>query len=328
MIRSVFFSGMAVLLLVEPAGAQAGVTDRSSPPGRAHHALFYDEARQRVLVTGGSAVDNRRNVEEFNDLWSFDGNTWTSLASPGNGVSGARVAVDAQKRIYSFGGFPESPTGELRRLENGRWRTVGTHPSMVAAEPGFVFDAARNRFVAFGGGAGSGRVNADVWEFDGVSWMKNSAAPPPARSAHAMVYDARRKKTVVVGGQGVRVGDQDTPILGDTWEFDGASWTQIRVGGPPARIGAGAAYDSKRGLMILFGGANHERALNDLWSWDGAAWKKLAENGPEPRVMGYIAYDAKRDRIVLFGGRRASSNNSDIGDTWEWDAVAWKKIGK
>lgn len=241
-------------------------------------------------------------------------------------MSGMRVSVDAQSRIYSFGGFRDSSVGDLRVLENNRWRRIGVHPSVTSAEGGFVFDAARNRFVAFGGGGQ--HATAEVWELDGARWIKSAVSPPPGRGSHAMVYDARRKKTVVFGGMGERVAGRDPPILGDTWEFDGAAWTQIPMSGPPPRLGAGAAYDSKRGLTILFGGADHHGVFNDLWAWDGSTWRKLAEGGPEPRVMGLIAYDKQRDRIVLFGGRRASPQNTDLDDTWEWDGAAWKQVGR
>lgn len=257
-------AGIAVLLVARHAAGQ--------PPGRAHHVLFYDEARQRVMLSGGAAND-------------------------------------------------------ARRLEQDRWRRVSVATALGVVDPGFVFDDARRRFVAFGGAASRGML-ADVWEYDGTRWMKNDAAGrPPPRASHAMVYDPRRRKMVVFGGMGSRVGEQPPPIYADTWEFDGTTWSQVPVAGPPPRLGAGVAYDSKRGLVILFGGANHERALNDLWSWDGGSWRKLSEGGPEPRVMGYIAYDKRRDRIVLFGGRHGVPDNSDLGDTWEWDGAAWRRIG-
>ena len=142
-----------------------------------------------------------------------------------------------------------------------------------------------------------------------------------------MVYDPVRRKVVVFGGMGLRAGASPAPLFGDTWEFDGSTWTLRPVAGPPARLGAGVAYDSKRALVILFGGANHERVFDDLWSWDGTTWKKLAEGGPQPRVMGYIAYDRLRDRIVLFGGRPRAPANVDLDDTWEWDGASWRRIG-
>jgi hypothetical protein len=324
-LRSLSICGVA-LLAARHAEGQSAAADPSSPPGRAHHLVFYDDARQRVMLTGGAANDARRHVTAFNDLWSFDGTAWALLGSTGDTLLGARVGIDAQMRIHAFGGFGDSAVGDLRMLEHDRWRRIGVHPSIVAAEGGFVFDEARTRFVAFGGSSGAQRMTRDVWEYDGTRWTKNPAAGPPARGAHAMVYDPHRKRIVVFGGMGVRSGDQDTPIFADTWEFDGTTWTQMRVAGPPPRLGAGIAYDSKRRLVILFGGGHHDGVRNDLWSWDGTSWKKLAEGGPEPRVMGYIAYDKRRDRIVLFGGRRGVPDNSDLGDTWEWDGATWRRI--
>lgn len=326
MMRAFLVGGIALLPLTPSAGGPSEAASRISPPGRAHHVLFYDEARQRVVVSGGGANDARRNSTILTDLWSFDGAAWTALPSSTESVMGARVDIDGRMRAYAFGGFAESPSGDLRVLENDRWRKVGVHPSIAAVEPGFVFDAARNRFVTFGGQSASRRMNRDVWEFDGVRWSRNAAPPPPARGAHAMVYDPARRKIVLFGGMGDRVGERDTPILADTWEFDGSAWTQMRVGGPPARLGAGIAYDSKRALVILFGGSNHGGVLNDLWSWDGRAWRKLSEGGPAPRVMGYIAYDKRRDRIVLFGGRLGVPLNTDLADTWEWDGASWREI--
>ena len=325
--RGLQLSGFTIALAVHFTIAPATGSVRAWPHARGHHSIFYDESKQRVMVTGGAATDSRRSYELFNDLWSFDGTGWTALESSGDRMSGATIAVDAEKRAYSFGGFRDSPIGDLRVLENDRWRLVGTHPSVVAAEPGFVFDSARSRFVVFGGGSGAGRFVADVWEYAAGQWRKHPTSAPPARGSHAMVYDARRKRTVVFGGMGIRRGESSAPLFADTWEFDGTGWTERRVAAPPPRLGAGAAYDSKRGLVMIFGGANHQAVFNDLWSWDGNSWKKLAENGPEPRVMGYIAYDAKRDRVVLFGGRRGSPDNGDLSDTWEWDGAAWRKVG-
>ncbi len=114
-----------------------------------------------MLLTGGSAVDSRRNVMEFDDLWSFDGSAWIALGPPGDPMSGIRIQADAQHRIYSLGGFADFGNGALRVLENNRWRRLPPSPSeAMMGEPGFVFDAARNRFVAFGSSAASADVIA------------------------------------------------------------------------------------------------------------------------------------------------------------------------
>ena len=318
---------LATLGAVAISSAPAQTT---APQKRAHHALVYDETRQRVLLTGGSTpTDSGRSFSFFNDLWDFDGTRWTSHAPSGTMVSGVALAFDSrQKRVLSFGGFTgRASIGELRVLENDTWRTIGTHADMQAAEPGFVYDSKRDRFVAFGGSTGPRQLLGKTWELVGSTWTEvpTGTNAPPARQAHIMVFDERRGRTVVFGGMAAGPPGQPPPLLGDTWEFDGTTWTQRQTSGPPARNGAGATYDSKRGLIILFGGAGASGFLGDTWSWDGAAWKKLSDAGPPARAMGYIAYDKKRDRVVLFGGR-SGYPNGDQNDTWEWNGSAWRRV--
>jgi len=140
-----------------------------------------------------------------------------------------------------------------------------------------------------------------------------------------MVYDARRGRVVVFGGMGVAAPGQRPPPLGDTWEFDGQRWTQLRVTGPSARFSAGAAYDSRSGRVIIFGGLDATGFVGDTWAWNGRAWTKVSDTGPEPRGMGYLAYDKARDRVVLFGGRKGYPNG-DLNDTWELVGSTWRRV--
>jgi hypothetical protein len=139
-----------------------------------------------------------------------------------------------------------------------------------------------------------------------------------------MVYDAGRGRIVVFGGMGTGPPGKPGPALGDTWEYDGKGWIRRDGPAPPPRFSPGIAYDSKRGLVIIFGGLGEKGFLGDTWGWDGSSWKQLASNGPEPRAMGYLAYDKRRDRVVMFGGRKGWPNG-DLGDTWEWDGTSWRQ---
>ena len=301
------------------------------PQKRAHHAVIYDETRQRVLLTAGSTpVDSGRGFVFFNDLWEFDGARWTARPPSGAMVSGTALAFDSRlKRVVSFGGFSGNASiGELRMLENDTWRTIGTYADMRAAESGFVYDSKRDRFVSFGGSSGPRQLLGKTWELTGATWTEvaSGAGAPPPRQAHIMVFDERRGRTLVFGGIGASSPGQPPPSLGDTWEFDGKSWTQRQTPAPAPRYSAGATYDSRRGLVILFGGAGPNGFLGDTWSWNGTEWKKLSDVGPPPRAMGYVAYDKERDRVVLFGGR-SGYPNGDLNDTWEWDGTAWHRVG-
>ncbi len=315
-------AAIAACSVVAPADAQS-----SNPPRRAHHSIAYDETRQRVILTGGSTPrDGGSRFEFFNDLWEFNGDRWTPLVSSGEKVSGVALAYDTRrKRMVSFGGYRGMSVGDVRVLENGEWNTIGKHDAMPAAEPGFVYDPARDRFVAFGGSAGRGQAHGDTWEYDGTAWTKVAVAGPPARQAHAMVYDAQRRRVVLFGGMGVPAEGQPPPLFGDTWEFDGSNWRRSDGPGPSPRSGSGITYDSRSGLVVLFGGADSGGFKGDTWSWNGAQWRQHSGPGPDARAMGYLAYDKMRARVVLFGGRTGYPDG-DLADTWEWDGAAWRQF--
>ena len=298
----------------------------TQPPRRAHHALAYDEARQRIVLTAGSTpLNGGQSFDFFNDRWEFDGTKWIEMPASGTRMSGVRLAYDPQsRRMYSFGGYigGSGSQGDLRVLESDGWRTIGKHPEIVAAEPGFVYDAARRNFIAFGGSGGQRRAHGDTWIFDGTSWTKSDATGPAPRQSHVLVYDEKRRKVVLFGGMGA-AGPSE--LFNDLWEFDGATWTRIDKTGPSPRNGAGGTYDAARGVVLIFGGSAAGRFLGDTWSWDGTEWRKLAETGPEPRVMGEMAFDRRRGRAVLFGGRKGWPDG-DLNDTWEWNGARWSRV--
>jgi hypothetical protein len=281
-----------------------------------------------VLWGGSTPLEGGQRFEIFNDLWAFDGARWRRLGATGDRMSGSALAFDLRRsRLVGLGGYDGRSRPDLRALENGEWRTVGQHPAGAVAEPGFVYDSRRDRFVAFGGSGGPGQALAGTWILRGESWERLEAAGPAERQAQGMVYDERRDRVVVFGGLGSAPRGQRPPTLGDTWEFDGRGWTERRPEeAPTPRSGAGMTFDSKRGVTILFGGLAADGFQGDTWSWDGSAWRRLAQTGPEPRAMGYLAYDAARDRVVLFGGRKGWPDG-DLNDTWEWDGTAWRRVG-
>lgn len=82
------------------------------------------------------------------------------------------------------------------------------------------------------------------------------------------------------------------------------------------------AYDSRRGVSVLFGGFDPEGNvyLGDTWEYDGQRWIRKSTQGPTPRSRHKLAYDSRHGVVVLFGGMDAQRRYSD---TWEWDGVSW-----
>jgi hypothetical protein len=112
--------------------------------------------------------------------------------------------------------------------------------------------------------------------------------------------------------------------LGDTWEWDGSTWTPLLlVTGPSARYAPAMAYDSQRGRCVLFGGAMNNAFLQDTWEWNGSAWAQVASSGPSARCAHGMAFDSARGRTVLFGGENGPVV---LGDTWEWDGTTWMQV--
>jgi N-acetylneuraminic acid mutarotase len=117
-------------------------------------------------------------------------------------------------------------------------------------------------------------------------------------------------------------GSNGTTVLGDTWVWDGGSWTKRTVTGPAAR--QYHAMAPLGGKVVLFGGFDGTNRLSDTWEWDGNAWTKRAVSGPEPRRR--MAMAPLGNKLVLFGG----SVDSDAGvidptDVWQWDGSAWTR---
>src|SRR6185436_10818389 len=89
------------------------------------------------------------------------------------------------------------------------------------------------------------------------------------------IYDGlgpRSGATVFDDSRGVAV--HVTPsrdFVCETWEWNGASWALRTTSGPSYRSFFAMAFDSRRGVTVLFGGiseSNFDR-FQETWEWDG-----------------------------------------------------------
>ena len=102
-------------------------------------------------------------------------------------------------------------------------------------------------------------------------------------------------------------------------------WTERANFGPVARRGAAMAYDSARGVTVMFGGnPGTGTFLGDTWEWDGKVWAQVSDMGPIARAYAGMAFAADEKACVLFGGQPTSGGG--LGDTWRWDGTAWTQI--
>ena len=130
-----------------------------------------------------------------------------------------------------------------------------------------------------------------------------------------MAYDAATSNIVLFGGVDGRA------IAGDTWTWDGTTWTmQAPAVHPPNSSAASMAYDAATRTVVLFGGANNSRGeLDSTWTWDGSTWAKQNPAAhPSARASAAMAYDAATGNVVLFGGVGVAGDSVPFGDTWIW----------
>lgn len=118
-------------------------------------------------------------------------------------------------------------------------------------------------------------------------------------------------------------------FFNDTWEWDGADWSQVSVAHtPPARHAAYMAYDSDRHVVVLYGGQHgfgSGSSWGDMWEYDGSDWRQIFPlHTPGERGEGAMAYDRVRHVLVLYGGHIGGGN--DLNDTWEYDGLDWRRV--
>jgi len=114
--------------------------------------------------------------------------------------------------------------------------------------------------------------------------------------------------------------------LGDTWIWDGVSWTQQGdagapdASGPPARVGA--AMGSACRVAVLAGGlgtgGGGDIPLADAWQWDGATW---LPSSAAPPSRNYAAAATLGATLALFGGE--DSTYTPQADWFIWSGTNW-----
>jgi len=125
-------------------------------------------------------------------------------------------------------------------------------------------------------------------------------------------------------GNGVLLfgGTGNTGALGDTWFYDGTTWTQIL--GPQPQSRYSHRMVAVQGGVLMFGGLAASGAdLGDTWRFNGTQWQQVALTGPGPRrehAMATIPSSTGAEEVLLFGG---VTNSASLNDTWIWSGGAW-----
>jgi hypothetical protein len=247
-------------------------TPATSPPGLYGASMAYDAATGNVVLFGG--VTSAGAVES--GTWTWDGSTWTHQAPATSppALAMATMAYDpASGQLVLFGG-----STDFSHYLGGTWIWNGStwaRQSPATSPPGryeaaMTYDPTTSSVVLFGGWGKHGRLG-DTWAWDGSDWTNQTpAAHPPVRNFPAIAYDPASGGIVLFGGSGAGTKGKGSSILGDTWIWDGSTWTeQSPATSPAARYFASLVYDPATSNDVLFGGEPSPGGtpFGDTWTW-------------------------------------------------------------
>lgn len=101
-------------------------------------------------------------------------------------------------------------------------------------------------------------------------------------------------------------------------------WRLRSTTGPSPRGEYGLAYDSRRGMTVMVGGARNlgfDDVVRETWEWNGQSWALVSTGGPTQRCDNAVGYDGAREVLVSFGGY----DGTYLRDTWTWNGSVWEQ---
>jgi len=305
---------------------------------------IFSPERNSIIEYGGDS--NPTLCREMN----LDDGRWTSLLGPQPDPMPVRrgssllMTDPAADRLLVFGGVSWDCQPDLWSFSLSgapSWSHLpadGAAPACTAAN--LVFDPVRRRILAFLSPlpAVQGTSLDQVWALpldEPRAWTRlDPAGPlPPGRIGFSLLYDPRRDRVLLFGGEiFYRRSDDSGESQDDVWELslaDTLRWRQLTPTGTPGpRDEQTAVYDYARDRMIVFQGEQSEpcsyycsHELDDAWALslgDSLAWHRV---GPAAPVRGNLVLDPGRDRLVVWPGDNSAWTLS-LSDTTAWRPLA------
>jgi hypothetical protein len=202
------------------------------------------------------------------------------------------------------------------------WTKQSPLISPPASDDGsMAYDPVTHTSVLFGGETqvGGGTTLDSTWEWNGTSWsIDNPVSSPSPRLSPAVAYDPVNRDLLLFGGQ----GPHSSPLLNDTWSWNGNDWTQLSPAhSPPGGYGVAAATNTQ-GNYVLLVTAGYTQSFFQTWEWNGSDWtQESPETSPTcigdcSELRNSLAYDPVHNVMLL--------QESNV--TWEWNGFDWLQL--
>jgi hypothetical protein len=296
-----------------------------APSARFAPGLVYDVPENKLVLFGGEGAQGVTQE----DTWTWDGNDWTQQITdvgPSPRFWPAMAYDPDTSSVVLFGGQSGVPGPVI----NDTWTWTGAGWSLqtpTTSPPGrgltdMAYSPISHRVVLFGGinllvGPAS-TIDGLTWEWDGTNWSSRQITPGPGpRFYNSSALDKASGNIVLQGGLNIGASP-----FGETWIWNGSTWSQPPTPAPGKRANACLALDTTRKEMVLFGGLSIvDSYLGDTWTWDGKRWASHQPSiSPTARIDAALADDPVNGNVVLFGGQGAAGYSNE---TWIWNGVDW-----
>jgi len=214
----------------------------------------------------------------------------------------------------------------IYNIKTNKWIQYAADKKLSGRYGHYIVYIGSDKFLLFGG-LGQNGYFCDTWIYNikDNSWsQKNYEIKPSSRAYFSMVFAGDLNRVFLFGGT-------DGPnVYNDLWYYDviNDSWSFIvTLSSPTKRFGHGISYDSKRKLLIVFGGQfNYTSYYDDLWLYNISSntWTKKIKNNtndtwPSKRTNFGFCYIESLDRTLLFGGNTGSDITNYSNEVWMYD---------